>query len=67
MIQLVRDYFPNVKTLNLIAFNVDDIIEVLKKPEFSIETTKGLYTALVKFLRLLGMNEERTKRSIYKV
>ena len=47
-----------MKTSNSIAHNADEIIEVLKKPEFSIETKKGFYTALVKFLCLLGISEE---------
>ena len=53
-----------MKPLNSIAYNAGNIIGVLKKPEFSIETKKGFYTALVKFLSLLGITEE-TKKEAY--
>ena len=58
MIQLFRDYLPDMRTLNVISTKSKEIVHIIDNDEFSIETKKGFYCAIVAYLKVLKIPKE---------
>ena len=53
MLQLIQDFNPNAKDLDFLITVVENVINFIKKPEHHIDTQKGYYNPIVKFIYFL--------------
>ena len=53
ILQLIEEFNPNAENLDFLITDVENVIHFIKKPEHHIDTQKGYYSPIVKFIYFL--------------